>query len=176
MTRHRTATLVAPALCLFTTAALAHVELEGREARIDASYRAVFKVPHGCNGSPTVKLRVQIPAGVVEVTPTPKPGWQLDVVTAKFDKPISYHGTAVAEGVKEIAWTGKLRDGKHDEFVVSTYLTDALQAGRMLYFPVVQECETGVSRWIEIPPAGKSAHDLKEPAPGVKLLPKAEGH
>jgi periplasmic copper chaperone A len=41
---------------------------------------------------------------------------------------------------------------------------------------VVQECETGVNRWIEIPADGKSAHDLKEPAPGVKLLPKAEGH
>jgi periplasmic copper chaperone A len=172
----RTAILVAPALCLFATAALAHVELQGREARIDAAYRAVFKVEHGCNGSPTVKLRVQIPAGVIEVTPAAKPGWQVDVVTAKFDKPVSYRGNEIAEGVKEIAWTGKLPGGKHDEFVVGTYLTDQLQAGRMLYFPVVQECETGVNRWIEIPPAGKSAHDVKEPAPGVKLLPKAEGH
>jgi periplasmic copper chaperone A len=172
----RTAILAAPALCLFATAAFAHVELQGREARIDAAYRAVFKVEHGCNGSPTVKLRVQIPAGVIEVTPAPKPGWQVDVVTAKFEKPISFHGNEVAEGVKEVAWTGNLRNDKHDEFVVSTYLTDTLQAGRTLYFPVVQECETGVSRWIEIPPAGKSARDLKEPAPGVKLLPKAAGH
>jgi uncharacterized protein YcnI len=37
---------------------------------------------------------------------------------------------------------------------------------------VVQECETGVRRWIEIPPDGAVPAHLKEPAPGVKLLPK----
>ncbi|QQO12846.1 DUF1775 domain-containing protein [Bradyrhizobium diazoefficiens] len=42
----------------------------------------------------------------------------------------------------------------------------------MLYFPVVQECESSVNRWIEIPEGGKSSADYKEPAPGVKLLPK----
>jgi periplasmic copper chaperone A len=176
MTSQRTIILIAPALCLFATATLAHIELQGREARIDSSYRAVFQVPHGCSGSPTVKLRIQIPAGVIDVKPVPKAGWQLDTVTAKFEKPFTLNGTEIAEGVKEIAWTGKLRDGTHDTFVISTYLTDGLQAGRTLYFPVVQECETGVNRWIEIPADGKSAHDLKETAPGVKLLPKAEGH
>jgi uncharacterized protein YcnI len=44
----------------------------------------------------------------------------------------------------------------------------------MLYFPVVQECEQGVSRWIDIPAAGNAAHshDSKSPAPGVKLMAK----
>jgi uncharacterized protein YcnI len=38
--------------------------------------------------------------------------------------------------------------------------------------PVVQECEKGIHRWIEIPAEGKSADDYKEPAPGIKLLPR----
>jgi uncharacterized protein YcnI len=42
----------------------------------------------------------------------------------------------------------------------------------MLYFPVVQECEKGVHRWIEIPAAGKSPGDYPSPAPGLKLVPK----
>jgi periplasmic copper chaperone A len=38
----------------------------------------------------------------------------------------------------------------------------------------VQECEQGISRWIDIPKEGQDArgHDSKSPAPGVKLMPK----
>jgi uncharacterized protein YcnI len=46
----------------------------------------------------------------------------------------------------------------------------------VLYFPAVQECEKGVHRWIEIPEPGKSARDYKEPAPALKLGPKATSH
>ena len=46
--------------------------------------------------------------------------------------------------------------------------------GETLYFPTVQECEKGVHRWIEIPAAGKSRGDYKEPAPFLRLLPKAQ--
>ena len=35
---------------------------------------------------------------------------------------------------------------------------------------LVQECEKGVDRWIEIPEAGKP--EPETPAPGVKVLPK----
>jgi hypothetical protein len=40
---------------------------------------------------------------------------------------------------------------------------------------VVQECEQGVSRWIDIPQPGHAdhGHDDKSPAPGVKLMPKS---
>jgi len=79
---------------------------------------------------------------------------------------------SVTEGVKEVSWSGNLPDDYYEEFVVAAYLTDDLQPGRTLYFPVVQECENGVHRWIEIPADGKSAGDYKEPAPGVKLLPR----
>ena len=83
-----------------------------------------------------------------------------------------FHSTTVTEGAKEVAWTGRLPDDNYDELVLSVYLTDDLVPGRTLYFPVVQECESGVHRWIEIPEDGKSAADYKEPAPGLKLLPK----
>ena len=53
----------------------AHVTLEKRQAPVGSYYKAVFAVPHGCAGSATVKLRVQIPEGVIGIKPMPKPGW-----------------------------------------------------------------------------------------------------
>jgi periplasmic copper chaperone A len=154
-------------------AARAHITLEQKEAPVGSSFKATFRVPHGCGASPTVKIRVHIPDGVIGVKPMPKPGWQVDIVKGPYDKPYAlYHGS-VSEGVKEVGWSGgRLPDDYYDEFVLTGYLTDALVPGTMLYFPVVQECENGVHRWIEIPPEGKPASEFKEPAPGVKLLPK----
>ncbi len=161
------------AVIAVATPAAAHVTLDQREAPVGGSYKAVFKVGHGCNGSPTIKLRVQIPGGVIAVKPMPKPGWTVETQTGKYDKGYSFfHGATLTEGVTEVSWTGKLEDKFYDEFVMSAFLSDGLPAGQMLYFPVVQECESGVHRWIEIPQAGGHAHDLKEPAPGIMLQPK----
>ena len=160
-------------IALIASPAGAHITLERQEAAVGASYKAVFRVGHGCGTSPTLKVRVRIPDGVINVKPMPKPGWQVETVKGKYDKSYTmFHSVTVTEGVKEVAWTGRLPDENYDELVLSTYLTDDLVPGRMLYFPVVQECESGVHRWIEIPQDGKSAADYKEPAPGVKLLPK----
>ena len=49
----------------------AHVFLEGKQAAVGADYRAVFVVPHGCAGSATTKLRVQIPEGVIATEAKP---------------------------------------------------------------------------------------------------------
>ena len=151
----------------------AHVTLERQEAAVGAPYKAVFRLPHGCGTSPTIKLRVRIPDGVIAVKPMPKPGWQVETVKGRYDKSYTmFHSVTVTEGVREVAWIGRLPDENYDELVLSVYLTDDLVPGRMLYFPVVQVCESGVHRWIEIPQDGKSAADYQEPAPGVKLLPR----
>ncbi len=46
---------------------------------------------------------------------------------------------------------------------------------RTVYFPVEQDCEKGGYRWSEIPSAGTSAHALKQPAPGVRLVAAQTG-
>lgn len=166
--------LLAGAVAFFAIApAAAHVTLEGKQAVIGASYKAVFAVPHGCAGSATIKLRVQIPDGVIAVKPMPKAGWNVESITGKYATEYDYHGRKFSEGVKEVAWSGgKLIDQNYDEFVIHAFLTDTLKPNITLYFPVVQECEQGVSRWIEIPAEGEGGHEGKWPAPGVKLLPK----
>jgi periplasmic copper chaperone A len=158
----------------FVCAASAHVTLETREAPVGAPYKAVLRVPHGCDGAATVALRIRIPEGMIAVKPMPKPGWTIDTVTGKYPKAYDYfHGVKLTEGVTEISFTGgRLPDAYYDEFVFSGFLAGDLDPGRTLYVPVVQECEKGVHRWIEIPAAGKSGADYPEPAPALKLLPR----
>jgi uncharacterized protein YcnI len=153
--------------------ATAHVTLETQEATIGMPYKAVLRVPHGCDGSATTALRVRIPDGVIAVKPMPKPGWTLTTNSGKYSKTYSFfHNAKLSEGVTEIAWSGgKLPDAWYDEFVFQGFLAGDLEADKMLYFPVVQECEQGVHRWIEIPADGKSAADYSEPAPALRLLP-----
>lgn len=153
--------------------ALAHTTIELKEAPVGSTQKIVFRVPHGCDGSPTLKVRVQVPGGVVGVKPMPKSGWELETVVGKLDTPYKDHGKEITEGIREVVWTGKLLDAHYDEFVIRGGLSaDQLKPGAVLYFPVVQECEKGAERWIEIPAAGKSSDDLEMPAPGIKLLPK----
>ena len=65
-------------------------------------YKAVFAVPHGCAGSPTVKLRVQIPEGVIGIKPMPKPGWTIEMVKGANATEYEFHGGKISEGVKEV--------------------------------------------------------------------------
>src|SRR5258708_3774629 len=154
--------------------ALAHITLENQQAAVGASYKAVLRVPHGCEGSATVAVRVRVPEGFIEVKPMPKPGWKLDVVRGKYQKPMSVRGTKVSEGVTEVDWSGgNLPDAYYDEFVLTGFIGEEAPAGQTMYFPVVQECEKGINRWIEIPAAdGAHTGESAEPAAGLKLLPK----
>jgi periplasmic copper chaperone A len=163
---------VSALICVCT--ASAHVALETQEAPVGASYKAVMRVPHGCEGAATIALRVRIPDGVIAVKPMPKPGWKIDTVLGKYSKTYSYfHGAKLSEGVTELSWSGgKLPDAYYDEFIFAAFLSNDLEPGKTLYFPAVQECETGVHRWIDIPAEGKSAADYPEPAPALRLLPK----
>jgi uncharacterized protein YcnI len=150
--------------------AFAHVTANPNEAPADSYFRTAFRVGHGCTGSATTAVRVKIPDGVFSAKPQAKPGWTIEIRMRKLDKPVEVgHGRTVTEAVDEIAWRGgPLPDTHFDEFGLSLKLPAA--AGRTLYFPIVQECEQGVHRWIEIPAAGQKWNDLREPAPFIRLV------
>ena len=156
--------------CLATGAAHAHISLQVPQAFVGAGYKAVLKVPHGCKGSATVKLSVQIPDGVIAVKPQVKPGWTIETTQGKYAQPHTLHGNQVSEGVRTITWSGgTLPDAYYDEFAFSSQIASTLTPGSTLAFPTVQTCEQGVERWIELPSAGRK-HPEK-PAPVITLLP-----
>ena len=160
-------------LVVGTNAAFAHIMLEIQEAVVGSTYKVVLCVPHGCDGKATTVVRVQIPEGVIAVKPMPKPGWTLQTKKGKYEKSYQLYGHAVADGVKEVDWSGgNLPDEFYDEFVFRATLTADLRVGQKLYFPVVQECGDAADRWIEIPAAGQDEDALENPAPGIKLTPK----
>jgi len=167
---------------LFSLAAFsasAHVTLDKKEVPVGSFYKAVLTVPHGCDGSPTVKIAVQIPEGVISVKPKVKAGWSIEVKRGDYAQPYSYlHGAKMTQGPKEVIWSGgNLPDAYYDEFGLQTFIAGELKPGTTLYFPVVQTCEKGEHRWVQIPSADKPGAHLDEPAPAIKLIPAAaKGH
>ncbi|CAN5234915.1 YcnI family protein [soil metagenome] len=153
--------------------AAAHVTARPDEATAGAYFQTAFNVGHGCDGSATVAVRVKIPDGVVSVKPQMKAGWTVEIRKRTLAAPQpGLHGKTITDTVDEVSWRGgPLPDSLYDTFGVTMKLPDT--PDQTLYFPVVQECEKGTNRWIEIPAAGEGPDRLHEPAPGIRLKPKA---
>ena len=161
--------MLAGLLAVAATPVFAHASLESGEGISLSTYYAGVRISHGCEGEPTLTVRVTIPEGVVGVKPELKAGWTIETVVGDYARAYEYHGTRTS-GVKEIIWTGNsLPDDFYDVFRFRGYLSDALPVGETVYFPTVQECANGSHKWVEIPAEGQSRSDLKEPAPGLMI-------
>jgi len=137
---------------LAAASAQAHVTLETARAPAGSYYKAVFRVGHGCDGSPVKQFIVNIPPGVRSAKPMAKAGWRIEIEDASQ---IRFIG-------------GPLPDTHYDEFVLSVKLPD--EPGP-LYWRVSQVCEQGRVDWVEIPQPGQSLHDLKAPAALLDVVP-----
>jgi periplasmic copper chaperone A len=134
-------------------AAHAHVTLEQGRAAAGATYKAVFRVGHGCEGEATNALRVRIPAGFDGVKPMPKAGWSISVERSLGK-------------ISAVTWTANSREAWlpndfYDEFVLRGQTPP--QPGP-LWFSVLQRCETSVNDWSEVPAQGQSTAGLRTPA------------
>jgi len=143
--------------------AFSHASLEQKEVETGNFYKAVLGIGHGCKGSTTTKITVELPEGVNKAKPMPKAGWQVEILTGSTGN------------VNQIVWSGgELLDAHFDEFVFKAKIDAAPQT---LFFLTKQECEKGEIYWSEIPEKGKTTHDYKFPAPALKVLKKTKsGH
>jgi periplasmic copper chaperone A len=150
--------LAAAAFAGLSTAAQAHVTFEAAQVPANATVKAVLRVPHGCDGQPTTAIHIRMPEGVADVKPMPKAGWSL----------AAEPGPA-PETIREIVWSGgSLPDAFYDEFAFRLRLPAEL-AGRVLAFPVVQECGRASERWEQLAQAGQDPHALTNPAPTMAV-------
>lgn len=161
-----TKTIAAAAVCLLAMPAFSHIALAENSASAGNAYKAAFQVGHGCQGSATTAISVQIPAGFQGAKPYPKTGWTLSVKRDKLARPYDDHGKLVSEDVAVVSWTAAskeaaLQDAYFDEFVLRGKLPET--AGP-LWFKVLQTCENGSIDWSEIAAPGTSAKGLKSPA------------
>ncbi len=156
----------------FTTVQ-AHIVLTEPKAIAGSYYKATLRVGHGCNGSSTTGLVVQIPAGFQGAKPQPKVGWTVATRKAKLAQSYNSHGKTVTDDVVELRWTAASKDSvlpdeQFDEFAFMGRLPD--QAGP-LWVKVLQTCEQGKNDWSETPASGKSSRGLKSPAPLLDVQP-----
>lgn len=151
----------------------AHIVLQQKSAPAGSYYKASFMVGHGCDGSATTGIEIEMPEAMAVVKPMPKPGWQLSTQTSPLAAPMSLHGKPVTETVSRVIWNGgPLPDSQYDEFVLLLQLPN--RSGP-LYFKVAQICENGRSDWVEIPGAGQP-QGLKLPAAVLEVQPAAPAH
>jgi periplasmic copper chaperone A len=161
------------------SAVFGHVVLEDQAALAGRSYKAVLKVGHGCEGSPTTAIQVTIPAGFTGAKPMPKVGWRLDIKTVILAVPYDSYGKQVTEDVSEITWTAAskaswLPEAHYDEFVLHGGLP---KKEGVMWFKVLQTCDKGRNDWSQIPAAGVDTHSLKSPAAQLEILPSGTvGH
>lgn len=150
--------------------AAAHVTLEVQQAPAHSTYRAVFRVPHGCDGAAMTRFVVHLPEGITQARPMPKAGWTLATTPRAGATAPTDHGAA--QDLAEIAWEGgRLDDAHYDEFIIRFRLPD--RPGELLYIPVTQHCESGrIAAWTEIPAPGRRVTDSRYPAPALRLLPR----
>ncbi|WP_413568165.1 YcnI family protein [Bdellovibrio sp. HCB117] len=140
-----------------------HVSFEVPSAAAGSYYKAVARVPHGCEGSPTTAVHISIPKGFVTPKPMPKPGWNVETVQNDLGQ------------IEEIRFSGgRLADAHYDEFVFRGKIMAA--AGSTLYFKVLQTCESGQINWADVPVPGQDEHSLLAPAPSLKITPATGAH
>jgi uncharacterized protein YcnI len=159
------------ALCLGVPS-YAHVVLQDGAAAASSSYRATFRVGHGCDAQATAALRVTIPAGFNGAQPMPKAGWTLSTTVGPLPVPYESHGQKYTEGVLEITWTASgpenaLPAAFYDEFVLRG--TTPAKPGP-IWFKVLQSCAKGANDWAEVSASQASTKGLKSPAALLEVL------
>lgn len=171
------AATVATTLALTAGIAGAHVTVGDEEQTAGAYTVLTVSVPHGCEESPTTRIRIQMPEEIPTVTPTVNPNWDVEVKTEALSTPVDIgHGQTVSERDSEVVYTAKtpLPHDLRDTMELSLKVPEAT-AGETLYFPIIQECTEGESAWIEIPAAGQDGEELAKPAPKIVVSEATEG-
>jgi len=131
------------------SSALAHVEPEPASVQPGEPAMVGFTPEHGCVESPIIEMRFQIPDGLDDVAAQPKSGWRIETPR---DQIVFTGGSMPADATTAFG----LR------------FTAPNAPGSDVTFKVVQVCEEGIERWIEVPTPG--APEPEFPAPVVQVL------
>jgi uncharacterized protein YcnI len=117
---------------ILASPASAHVEAEGETAS-NGLTTVTFRFSHGCTGSPTTSLKVELPATTTEV---------------KAENPASWSSTSDSS---QLTWTGgSIADADPGAFTATMRLVGT--KGEKVYLPTVQGCQQGENPWIELTP------------------------
>jgi uncharacterized protein len=144
--------LLALVAAVVPATAQAHVTLQPNTAPAGEFTRLDVRVPNERDESPTTKIDVQMPDGIISARYEPVPGWTVKVINGSLETPIQTDDGEITEGVKQITWTADDEDagipaGAFQDFGISFQVPD--KAGEKLEFKALQTYGDGeVVRWI----------------------------
>ena len=156
--------------------ASAHVTVTPSVAGAGSFTVLTVALSHGCDGSATTSLDVQIPEEILSVSAARSPFWEAEPQIEQLDEPATdAHGNEVTERVASVRFTATepLEDGVRDSVELSFQIPDV--EGETLAFPTIQTCEKGETAWTQIPEEGQDAEELDTPAPSFVVEAAAEG-
>lgn len=128
----------------------ATIQLYGGKATAGGYGALWMRIPHGCEGSPTLRVVITVPASFGSAKPQMIGGWRSKVL-------------ARPDGSRLVVWnaTGApLRDDEFQDFGISVKWPSA---EGVVLLPTVQTCEEGKVAWVDPDPAAD------HPAPRVTI-------
>lgn len=148
------------ALASAPLAASAHVTVTPSGTAAGSSSVLTFAFGHGCEGSPTTALAIDIPESIMAVAPTLHPNWTIEKITE-------------GDRIAQVVYTAitPVEEGFRDAIELSVRLPEGA-AGETLVFPVLQTCTEGEVNWNELGEEG--AAEPEYPAPAI-LVTAATG-
>ncbi|GAA5203929.1 hypothetical protein GCM10025773_36100 [Microbacterium jejuense] len=133
-----------------------HVDPE--TAAAGSTETVTFSFSHGCDGSPTTALAIDMPEGVGNATPVVQGGWTITRELGTNGVPTRVVYTADAP----------VEDGLKAAVAMDVLFTEAA-ADTALAFPVTQTCTVGETAWTQIADDGQDPEELDSPAPVVTV-------
>ena len=156
-------------LLFFAFPAMAHIVAKPDTGERGAWFLTNLIVSHGCDKAATTKITVTVPKNILIIKPQVKPGWKIEIVKRKLDKPIKGPHGDITEVTDTISWTGKLPDEYFDKFGLSMKLPKEVET---IYLPTLQQCGKASRDWKDISMEGMKHDEKSSPAPAIKIVPK----
>ncbi|KRF30988.1 YcnI family protein [Yonghaparkia sp. Soil809] len=131
------------------TAAFAHVSASSDSTAPGGRALVTFSMSHGCEGSSTTVVTIDIPESIPTVAPTVYAGWSVEKVMVPLDAPIETEYDTLTERVGQIVYTATdapLADGYRAAFDLQVTLPEG-EPGERIEFPTTQTCEVGTAAW-----------------------------
>ena len=123
---------------------------------------------HGCEGSPTTKIAIQIPSRSLGDA-DPQPLWDVEAAMERPDEPVTdAHGNEVTERVAAIVYTAEHPAARRAARQLRAVLPAARRRGRDATFPTVQTCRGGRDRLDPGPGGGPGRRRARQPGAGVR--------
>ena len=131
------------------SAAFAHVSASSDSTAPGGRALVTFSMSHGCEGSSTTVVTIDIPESIPTVAPTVYAGWSVEKVMVPLDEPIETEYDTLTERVGQIVYTATdapLADGYRAAFDLQVTLPEGAP-GERIEFPTTQTCEVGTATW-----------------------------